>query len=55
TQKRANALKNVSIPDFERTVKFISEALDEKDREEFSRQKVIKTNKDKQESLKNKV
>ena len=32
--------------------RFISEALDEKDREEFSRQKVIKTQKDKQESLK---
>lgn len=52
TQKRANALKNISIPDFEATVKFISEALDEKDREEFSRQKVIKTQKDKQEALK---
>ena len=52
TQKRANALKNISIPEFERTVKFISEALDEKDREEFSRQKVIKTQKDKQERLK---
>jgi len=52
TQKRANALKNISIPGFESTVKFISEALDEKDREEFSRQKVIKTQKDKQESLK---
>ena len=51
-KKRANALKNISIPGFESTVKFISEALDEKDREEFSRQKVIKTQKDKQESLK---
>ena len=48
TQKRANALKNISIPDFEATVKFISEALDEKDREEFSRQKVIKMQKDRQ-------
>lgn len=42
TQKRANALKNVSIPEFEKTIKFISEALEEKEREEFSRQKVIK-------------
>ena len=32
-------LKIFLIPEFERTVKFISEALDEKDREEFSRQK----------------
>ena len=52
TQKRANALKNISIPEFEATVKFISEALDEKEREEFSRQKVIKAQKDKQERLK---
>lgn len=52
TQKRANALKNISIPEFEDTVKFISEALDEKEREEFTRQKVIKAQKDKQERLK---
>ena len=48
TQKRANALKNIMIPRFEETVKFISDALDEKDREEFSRLKVIKRNKLKQ-------
>ncbi|HCC35509.1 MAG TPA: V-type ATP synthase subunit D [Ruminococcaceae bacterium] len=42
TQKRANALKNIIIPRFERQVKFISEALEEKDREDFSRLKVIK-------------
>lgn len=42
TQKRANALKNIVIPNFEYTVKFISEALEEVEREEFSRQKVIK-------------
>ena len=42
TQKRANALKNISIPRFEETIKFISESLEEKEREEFSRQKVIK-------------
>ncbi len=47
TQKRANALKNISIPEFEATVKFITEALEEKEREEFTRQKVIKANKDK--------
>jgi len=42
TQKRANALQNVSIPDLKETVKFISDVLEEKEREEFSRQKVIK-------------
>jgi len=44
TQKRANALKNVMIPRFEAQVKFITDALEEKDREEFSRLKVIKKN-----------
>lgn len=48
TQKRANALKNISIPEFSATVKFITEALEEKEREEFTRQKVIKNQKDKQ-------
>ena len=42
TQKRANALKNIMIPKFEGTVRFITNALEEKEREEFSRQKVIK-------------
>ena len=42
TQKRANALKNIVIPNLESTVKFITNSLEEKEREEFSRQKVIK-------------
>lgn len=45
TQKRANALKNIMIPKFESDVKFITDALDEKDREDFSRLKVIKKQK----------
>lgn len=45
TQKRANALKNIMIPRFESSVKYITDALDEKDREEFSRLKVIKKQK----------
>ena len=45
TQKRANALKNIVIPRFSGIVKFITEALDEKDREEFARMKVIKNRK----------
>lgn len=48
TQKRANALKNIVIPEYSETVKWISEALEEKEREEFSRQKVIKMNATKQ-------
>lgn len=47
TQKRANALKNIMIPRFEQAVKFISDALEEKEREEFSRLKVIKKQKTK--------
>ena len=38
TQKRANALKNILIPRYSEQVKFISNALEEKEREEFSRQ-----------------
>lgn len=45
TQKRANALKNIMIPRFEQTIKFITDALEEKDREEFSRLKIIKNRK----------
>ena len=53
TQKRANALKNIMIPRFEESVKFITEALEEKDREEFSRLKVIKTQKQHKENKEN--
>lgn len=42
TQKRANALKNITIPKYEEMVSTISNALEEKEREEFSRLKVIK-------------
>lgn len=48
-QKQANALKNIVIPDFEYNIKFIADALEEKEREEFSRQKVIKLKKDKEQ------
>ena len=47
TQKRANALNNIMIPQFGTTIKFISEVLDEKEREDFSRLKVIKAQKEK--------
>ncbi len=42
TQKRANALKNISIPEMERNIKFIADSLEEKEREEFVRLKMIK-------------
>lgn len=42
TQSRANALSNIIIPDFVENVKYITDALEEKEREEFSRMKVIK-------------
>jgi V/A-type H+-transporting ATPase subunit D len=43
TQKRANALSNIIIPNFYQDIKSITEALEEKEREEFSRLKVIKS------------
>jgi V/A-type H+-transporting ATPase subunit D len=43
TQRRANALQNIIIPRNEAIVKFISNSLEEKEREEFSRMKVIKS------------
>lgn len=45
TQKRANALKNILIPRYREQVRYITNALEEKEREEFSRQKIIKATK----------
>ncbi len=45
TQTRANALQNIVIPRYEGIVKFITNSLEEKEREEFSRMKVIKAQK----------
>ena len=42
TQKRANALKNITIPMYSNLVYTINNALEEKEREEFTRLKVIK-------------
>lgn len=42
TQKRSNALKNITIPAYQNLVTHISNALEEKEREEFTRLKVIK-------------
>ena len=45
TQKRANALQNITIPTYQNLVTTIGNALEEKDREEFTRLKVIKRSK----------
>lgn len=45
TQKRANALKNVTIPKYEALTKEIQETLEERERDEFTRLKVIKRKK----------
>mgnify|MGYP003399843446 CR=1 FL=1 len=47
TQKRANALKNITIPHYTQLSKDIADALEEKEREEFTRLKVIKQRKNK--------
>ena len=45
TKKRANALKNIIIPRYREMVKYIQDYLEEKEREDFSRLKVIKARK----------
>lgn len=45
TQKRANALKNITIPYYTALTVEIQNALEEKEREEFTRLKVIKKRK----------
>lgn len=42
TQRRANMLENVVVPRYEAAVRFISGTLEEHEREEFTRLKVIK-------------
>lgn len=53
TQKRANALKNITIPTYTALVKDITNALEEKEREEFTRLKVIKRNNTKKKAKSN--
>ena len=48
TQKRANALKNITIPYYTALSTSIQSALEEKEREEFTRLKVIKRTKQSQ-------
>jgi V/A-type H+-transporting ATPase subunit D len=42
TQRRVNALNHVLIPRYRNTAKWIEQVLEEKDREEFVRTKIIK-------------
>jgi len=42
TQKRANALKNITLPKYEELVKNIQETIEERERDEFTRLKVWK-------------
>ena len=42
TQRRANALKNITIPRYEELTKYIALTLEERERDEFTRLKVIK-------------
>lgn len=50
TQKRANALQNITIPTYEALATSIQNALEEKEREEFTRLKVIKRTQQKKKS-----
>jgi V/A-type H+-transporting ATPase subunit D len=43
TQRRVNALEHVFIPDYEDTVKFIEEVLEEREREDLFRMKRVKS------------
>jgi V/A-type H+-transporting ATPase subunit D len=45
TQKRANALKNVTIPRYSALARLIEETLEERERDEFARLKVVKKKK----------
>ena len=42
SRKRANALSTIVIPELNQQIKVISDALEEKDREEFIRMKLVK-------------
>jgi len=51
TQKRANALKNITIPYYTSLTHDILNSLEEKEREEFTRLKVIKRQKDRMRAI----
>jgi len=43
TQKRANALGNITIPKYEAQIKYIEERLEERERDELARLKLVKS------------
>ena len=47
SQKRANALKNIVIPNLEESIHYITGYLEEKERDEFTTLKVVKEQKNK--------
>ena len=49
TQRRVNALQYIFIPEYEETVLFIVSSLEERDREETFRLKLLKRNSEKKE------
>lgn len=51
TQKRANALQNIVLPNLKADIKYIAESLEEKEREEFTRLKVIKSQKERKREI----
>lgn len=53
TSKKVNSLEKVQIPKYEYMVKTISQNIEEKEREEFSKTKIVKENKIRKEKLKN--
>ena len=42
SRKRANALEGFVMPDLQQKIRLITDALEEKDREEFTRMKLVK-------------
>ena len=50
TNKKVNSLEKIQIPDKENLIKSISQSIEEKEREEFSKTKIVKRNKSKKSS-----
>jgi V/A-type H+-transporting ATPase subunit D len=50
TQKLLNALENVIIPQYQHNIRFIAQALEEKEREEFAKLKKVKAKIEKRKS-----
>ncbi len=52
TSKKVNSLDKVQIPKYKEMIKTISQSIEEKEREEFSKTKIVKENKIKKEESK---